>query len=58
MKLKLITKLFTLCIGVREGILLGGRKNFALKITICPESNFFNLIRMGPKTSCKSDLYS
>jgi len=28
------------CTGVREGILLGGRKNFALKITICPESNF------------------
>jgi len=45
-------------IGVREGILLGGRKNFALKITICPESNFFSLIRMGPETSCKSDLYS
>ena len=26
-------------IGVREGILLGGRKKFALKITICPENN-------------------
>jgi len=29
-------------IGVREGILLGGRKKFALKITICPKSNFFS----------------
>jgi len=45
-------------IGVREGILLGGRKKFALKITIFPESNFFSLIRMGPETSCKSVLYS
>jgi len=36
-------------IGVREGILLGGRKKFVLKITICPESNFFSLIRMGLK---------
>ena len=27
--------------GVREGILLGGRKKYALKITICPESNNF-----------------
>jgi len=45
-------------IGVQEGILLGGRKKFALKITIYPESNFFSLIRMGPETSCKSDLYS
>ena len=35
----------------------GGRKKFALKITICPESNFFSLIRMGPETSCKSVLY-
>jgi len=25
---------------------------------ICPESNFFSLIRMGPETSCKSVLYS
>jgi len=25
-------------IGVREGILLGGRKKFALKITICPKN--------------------
>jgi len=24
---------------------------------ICPESNFFSLIRMGPETSCKSVLY-
>jgi len=46
-----------LSIGVREGILLGGRKKFALKITICPENNFFSLIRMGPKTSCKSVLH-
>jgi len=44
--------------GVREGILLGGRKNFALKITIGPESNVFSLIRMGPETSCNSVLYS
>jgi len=36
-------------IGVREGILLGGRQKFALKITICPESNFFSFIRMGLK---------
>jgi len=27
-------------IGVREGILLGVWKNFALKITICPETTF------------------
>ena len=45
-------------IGVREGIVLGGRKKFALKITICPETNFFSLIRIGPETSCKSVLYS
>jgi len=38
-----------LCIGVQEGILLGVQKKFALKITICPESNFFSLIRMGLK---------
>jgi len=25
-------------IGVREGILLGGRKKFALNITICPKN--------------------
>ena len=25
-------------IGVREGILLGGRKKFALKLTICPKN--------------------
>jgi len=40
---------FSYTIGVREGILLRGRKKFALKITICPESNFFSLIRMGLK---------
>jgi len=45
-----------LAIGVWEGILLGGKKNFALKITMCLESNFFSLIRMGPETSCKSVL--
>jgi len=45
-------------IGVREGIVLGGRKIIALKITICPETNFFSLIRMGPETSRKSVLYS
>jgi len=38
-------------LGVREGILLGWRKKFALKITICHESNFFSLIRMEPETS-------
>jgi len=38
-------------IGVREGILPGVRKKFALKITICPETNFFRLIRIGPETS-------
>ena len=31
-----------LSISVWEGILLGGRKKFALKITTCPENNFFN----------------
>ena len=25
-------------ISVREGILLGGRKKFALKITVCPKN--------------------
>jgi len=30
-------------IGVREGILLVGRKKFALKITICPENKQFAL---------------
>jgi len=25
-------------IGVREGIVLGGRKKFALKLTICPKN--------------------
>jgi len=28
----------SLGIGVREGILLGGRKKFALKLTICPKN--------------------
>jgi len=45
-------------IGVREGIVLGGRKKFSLKITICPETNFFSLIRMGPETSCISVPYT
>jgi len=45
-------------ISVREGILLGGRKKFALKITTCPENNFFSLIRMEPEISYKSVLYS
>jgi len=36
----------------------GGREKFALKITICPETNFFSLIRMEPETPCKSVLYS
>jgi len=30
-------------IGVREGILLGGRKKFALKKTICPKNRQFAL---------------
>jgi len=30
-------------IGVREGILLGGRKKFALKIIICPNIKQFAL---------------
>ena len=54
----IVSEVASLSIGVREGILLGGRKKFSLKITICLESNFFSLIRMGPETSCKSDLYS
>ena len=45
-------------IGVREGISLGGRKKYVLKITIYPETNFFSRIRMKPETSCKSVLYS
>jgi len=51
-------------IGVREGILLGGRKKFALKITSCPKNKQFALIltfyfiRMGPQTLCKSVLCS
>ena len=45
-------------IGVREGILLGGWKKFALKMTNYPESEYFSLIRMGPETFCKSVLYS
>ena len=30
-------------IGVREGILLGGRKKFALKTTICPKNKQLDL---------------
>jgi len=30
-------------IGVREGILLGGRKKFALKLTICPKNRQLTL---------------
>ena len=41
------------CIGsyidVREGILLGGRKKFAMKITICPETNFLVWSKWGLK---------
>ena len=44
-------------IVVWEGILLGRAEKFALKITICPETNFFSVIRMGLETSCKSVLY-
>ena len=39
-RLKLPTTLVFPTTGVREGISLGGRKHFALKITICPETNF------------------
>ena len=35
-----------------------GAEKFALKITICHESNVFSLIRMGPETSWKSVPYS
>jgi len=51
-------------IGVREGILLGERKKFALKITICPKNKqyapklTFYLIQIGPETPCKAVLYS
>ena len=53
-------------IGVREGILLGGgRKKFALKITICPKNKqfalkltFLVLTRIGPETYWKSVLYT
>jgi len=45
-------------ISIWEGILLGGRKKFALKITTCPENNFFSLIRIEPETSYKYVLYS
>jgi len=41
------------------------RKKLALKITlfpkkqtICPETNFFSVIRTEPETSCESVLYS
>ena len=40
-------------IGVRQGILFGGGAE-----KICPETNFFSLIRVGPETSCKSVQYS
>ena len=46
-----VGKQLVLRIGVRAGILLGERKKFALKITICIQSNFFSLMRMGPETS-------
>jgi len=32
-----------LTIGVREGVLLRGRKKFSLKITICPKNKQFAL---------------
>jgi len=53
----------SVAIGVREGILLGGRKKFALKITICPKNRqlvlkLLPLIRMGPEISYKFLLYS
>ena len=35
---ELYNKHIILSIGVREGILLGGRKKFALKLTICPKN--------------------
>jgi len=56
---------FHVSTGELEGILLGGRKIFALKLTISPKNNqcalkltFFSLIRIGPETSCKYVLYS
>jgi len=30
-------------ISVREGLVLGGRKQFALKVTICPKNKQFAL---------------
>jgi len=33
-----LQSLWITAIGIREGILLGGRKKFALKITICPKN--------------------
>jgi len=49
-------------IDVRKGIVLGGRKKFALKIKISTKNKqfalklTFSLIRMGPETSCKYTL--
>jgi len=51
-------------IGVREGILLGGQKKFALKLTIFTKNKQFALKLTfyfnpnGPETSCKSVLCS
>jgi len=38
-----LQSLWITAIGIREGILLGGRKKFALKITICPKNKKFAL---------------
>jgi len=36
-------QIYVIHIGVREGIVLGLRKKFALKITICPKNKQFTL---------------
>ena len=43
------TRTGVVAIGVREGILLGVQKKFALKITICPETNFLVYSELGLK---------
>ena len=40
---RLVVLGYIILIGVREGILLGGRKKFALKITICIKNKKFAL---------------
>jgi len=56
-----LQKLISICCCSRRRTgshFAGGEENFALKITICPETNFFSLIRMGGETSCKFVLCS